>query len=319
MTIPRRIPYILFPVLGLLCLFPFVDPALALVMGVACALLMDNPYKDRVETLPKALLPLCVIGLGGGMNLIAVLEAGASGFAYTAIGITLTIVLGLALVRVFKVERESGVLITAGTAICGGSAIAALAPVLNARHSAVAVSLAVVFVLNALALLIFPYIGHALQMSQHSFGLWSALAIHDTSSVVGAGMKYGEEALQTGTSVKLARALWIVPLVFAVQAFYKHSLAEEGAPKAKRKYPWFILGFVGMAALVTFVPVLQSPGEWIAVAARRGLVLTLFLIGTNMHADIIKSVDIRPFVLGAALWAIVSLTSLGAIAAGIIR
>lgn len=157
-----------------------------------------------------------------------------------------------------------------------------------------------------------------LGMSQHGFGLWSALAIHDTSSVVGAGLQYGEEALQTGTSVKLARALWIVPLVFAVAALYKRDDQADGQSTPKRKYPWFILGFLALAGLVTFVPALAGAGEWIAYAAQRGLVLTLFVIGTNINATVLKSVGFRPFVLGVVLWLIVSALSLAAILSGLI-
>lgn len=310
----------LLPALALLCLVPVINPALALalVMGVLCALLLGNPYTAQTEKLPKTLLAWCVIGLGAGMNLLDVLQAGASGLLYTAISITLIMALGLGLARVLKVSRENGLLITVGTAICGGSAIAAIAPVINARSGAVAVSLAVVFVLNALALVIFPPIGQALDMSQYSFGLWSALAIHDTSSVVGAGLAYGEEALQTGTSVKLARALWIVPLVFAVAALYKDDAPDSGQCKPKRKYPWFILGFLALAGIVTFIPALAEAGEWIAYAAQRGLVLTLFLIGTNINAVVLKSVGFRPFILGVTLWLIVSVFSLAAILGGLI-
>lgn len=308
----------ILPALALLCLHPLIDPALALLAGALCALVIGNPYTEITEKLPKILLMWCVVGLGGGMNLMAVLQAGISGFGYTAMSITVTLALGLGLARFLKVERQSAMLISAGTAICGGSAIAAIAPTISARSSAVVVSLAVVFVLNAIALLIFPPIGEALDLTQSQFGLWSALAIHDTSSVVGAGLKYGEEALQTGTSVKLARALWIVPLVFAVQAFYK-SDETDGEPKARPKYPWFILGFMVLAALVTYIPALQPAGEWIAFAAKRGLVLTLFLIGTNINAEVIKSIGARPFILGILLWGIISVISLLAIDWQVIR
>lgn len=305
---------ILLPLCGALCLFPFMDPALALALGVGCALFIQNPYQDITARLPKTLLPLCVIGLGAAMNLHEVAKAGVSGFGYTAISIALTMLAGLALGRAFKTERQASWLISVGTAICGGSAIAALAPVLNARHGAIAVSLAVVFVLNAVALLIFPPIGHWLDLTQHQFGLWSALAIHDTSSVVGAGLKYGTEALQTGTSVKLARALWIVPLVLLVQAMYKHE--GEHQTQTKRKYPWFILGFLALAALVTYFPVLKPAGEWVAFAARRGLILTLFLIGTNLHKEVIIEAGVKPFAQGIALWLIVSVLSVFAIYQG---
>lgn len=307
----------LIPTIALFCLLPYVDPAMAILGGMLCAFILGNDYKDKTEKLAPKLLAICVVGLGGGMNLIDVLEVGAQGFVYTAIGITLTLSLGFALVKMLKVERQSGMLICAGTAICGGSAIAALAPAIQARSSAIVVSLAVVFMLNALALVVFPYVGYVFELSQQQFGLWSALAIHDTSSVIGAGLKYGEEALQTGTSVKLARALWIIPLVLMVQAFYK---PEDNALKdgelAKRKYPWFILGFLAMAAIVTFVPALQSTGEAIYYGAQRGLILTLFLIGANMNVESLRAVGVRPFILGGLLWAIVSVGSLMAVSLG---
>lgn len=307
----------LLPFLALITLLPVIGPALALGMGIAYACLFHNPYQAQTEKLPKQLLAWCVIGLGGGMNLIEVLEVGARGFVYTAISIVLTLLLALGIARLLKLEKKCATLIGVGTAICGGSAIAAIAPVINARSGSIAVSLAVVFVLNALALMIFPSIGHSLGMDQHAFGLWSALAIHDTSSVVGAGLQYGEEALQTGTSVKLARALWIVPLVFAVQAIYaKTTTAEPEAPK--RKYPWFILGFLTLAALVTYVPATAGAGQVIAEIARRGLVLTLFLIGANLHPAAIKSAGAKPLIFGVVLWAIVSLASLAAIQSGLI-
>lgn len=315
---PLKIQQVIIPAVALLCLHPIVNPAVALLVGILCALFIGNPYPNITDKLPRKTLSFGIICLGGGMNLIEVLQVGASGIVYTVLSISITMAIGLMLARALKVERESGVLITVGTAICGGSAIAAIAPVIYARSSAIAISLAVVFVMNGIALAVLPYIGHALDMSQHSFGVWSALAIHDTSSVVGATLIYGEEALHTGTAVKLARALWIVPLVFAVQALYKleHLPADES--RSKRKYPWFILGFLALAALVTFVPVLQTAGEWAAYAGRRILVVTLFLIGTNIHAEVLRSVGFRPFALGVILWVIVSIGTLVAIQEGVI-
>lgn len=315
---PITVQKFAIPALALVCLLPIINPVMALLAGIICALFIGNPYQTQTEKLPRKTLSLGIICLGGAMNLIEVLQVGASGFAYTIISITLTMAAGLLLARALKVERESGVLITVGTAICGGSAIAAIAPVIYARNSAIAISLAVVFVMNGVALGLLPTIGHALNMDQHSFGLWAALAVHDTSSVVGATMIYGAEALHTGTAVKLARALWIVPLVFAVQALYKLEDLPADEARSKRKYPWFILGFLALAAIVTFVPALQSAGEWIAVAGRRILVVTLFLIGTNIHKEVLKSVGFRPFALGVILWVIVSVATLAAIVQGVI-
>lgn len=315
---PITVQKFAIPALALVCLLPIINPVMALLAGIICALFIGNPYQTQTEKLPRKTLSLGIICLGGAMNLIEVLQVGASGFAYTIISITLTMAAGLLLARALKVERESGVLITVGTAICGGSAIAAIAPVIYARNSAIAISLAVVFVMNGVALGLLPTIGHALNMDQHSFGLWAALAVHDTSSVVGATMIYGAEALHTGTAVKLARALWIVPLVFAVQALYKLEDLPADEARSKRKYPWFILGFLALAAIVTFVPALQSAGEWVAYAGRRILVVTLFLIGTNIHKEVLKSVGFRPFALGVILWVIVSVATLAAIVQGVI-
>lgn len=316
---------IFLPIMALLTLLPFVDPALALALGVGFAFWAENPYGSMSEKLPKTLLAYCVIGLGAGMNLLDVLQVGQSGFIYTAISILCVGVLGWSLSRFLKIDTQNGILITVGTAICGGSAIAAIAPVIQARSSAIAISLGVVFVLNALALIVFPYIGHLFDMSQYAFGLWSALAIHDTSSVVGAGLKYGEEALQTGTSVKLARALWIVPLVFAFQYAQHRSTMKAGMEerrtfqKVQAKYPWFILGFLAMAALFTFMPFLSSIGAWIEFCARRGLVLTLFLIGVNINLETLKQTGAKPLVFGAALWAVVSIVSLLVVENGVLQ
>jgi uncharacterized integral membrane protein (TIGR00698 family) len=256
------------------------------------------------------------------MNLISVAKAGVSGIGYTAISIILVLAIGMILARILKTEKIAGMLITVGTAICGGSAIAAVAPVVDAKAHQISVSVAVVFILNAVALLVFPAIGHALNLTQEQFGLWSALAIHDTSSVVGASSQYGARALEIGTTVKLARALWIVPLVFAVQAWHNRSLQklsdDEGGVKAKPKYPWFILGFLAMAAMVTYVPALQPAGHMVEFAARRLLVVTLFLIGANLTIGTLKEVGPRPLLQGVILWVIVLAASLVAIKANLI-
>jgi uncharacterized membrane protein YadS len=205
------------------------------------------------------------------------------------------------------VERFAAMLISAGTAICGGSAIAATAVAIAAPSSAIAVALATVFFLNATALWVFPWVGHALDLSQTAFGYWAALAIHDTSSVVGAGISYGPEALGIATTVKLARALWIVPMTLVIGHFWKK---PEGAASGKAKRPWFILGFLLMAAAMTFLPILQPAAPWITLAARRGLVLVLFLIGAGLTRETVKKTGPRPFLLGLVLWLIVGSASL---------
>jgi uncharacterized integral membrane protein (TIGR00698 family) len=207
-----------------------------------------------------------------------------------------------------------------GTAICGGSAIAAVAPVIRAKDEEVSMALATVFLLNATALVIFPLIGHALHLGERPFGLWAALAIHDTSSVVGAASGYGPEALLVATTTKLARALWIVPVAFGIGLLYARFHVFDGeAGHAKAKRPWFILGFLAMAALVTFVPALKPAGAWVNAAAKRTLVLTLFLLGCGLSREALKRVGPRPFLQGLLLWICVGAGSLGAIRLGWIR
>lgn len=311
-----KIAKLLIPITALLCVAPFVSSALALVLGIALAVTVGNPYLDLTRRYTHNLLALSVVGLGAGMDLGVVGRVGLRGIGYTVIGISTTLILGTLLGKLLKTSRDTSILITSGTAICGGSAIAAIAPTIGAKHHEVSVSLGTVFLLNALALLIFPPIGHALHLSEAQFGLWSALAIHDTSSVVGAAMQYGKEALQIGTTVKLARALWIVPLTIGIGFFVKAE-KTEGAQKPKR--PWFILGFIAAAALVTWVPALQPAGHIVEWIARRMLVLTLFLIGANLTPATLKSVGARPLIQGVVLWIIVAAGTLGAIYVGLIQ
>lgn len=311
-----KVRQIAIPLGALLCLFPFVNSAEALLLGMAIALTLGNTYQELTLRLSKKMLSLCVVGLGAGMNLLTVAQAGLHGIGYTAVSIGLTMVAGITLGRLLRTQREVSWLVSAGTAICGGSAIAAIAPVIHAKPHAVSVSLAVVFLLNAIALLVFPAIGHGLDMTQSQFGLWCALAIHDTSSVVGAGMRYGAEALQVATTIKLARALWIVPLAMVVGAIYAGHAAQESG--TKRKYPWFILGFLAMSALVTWVPFMAEYGHVIETIAKRGLILTLFLIGANLSPEGLRTVGAKPLVQGVVLWILVAGLSLMVIKAGLI-
>ncbi len=254
------------------------------------------------------------MALGFGMNLHEVLKAGRSGFAYTALGISFALLVGLALGKMLQVRGNSSFLITAGTAICGGSAIAAVGPILRADDEEMAVSLGTVFILNSVALLIFPPIGGALHLSQSQFGLWAALAIHDTSSVVGAAAKFGQEALVVGTTVKLARALWIVPLALATAAFKRRKSEIDTEPEtrgaSKIPFPWFILFFCLAAVLNTYVPAIQHGSHALFAVGRLGLTATLFLIGTGISRATIKEVGWRPLLQGVLLWAVVGLTSL---------
>ncbi|WP_257310747.1 YeiH family protein [Geothrix fuzhouensis] len=302
---------------ALLALAPFTPAAAALVGGAVLALTVGNPRLPLTRIWTHRLLPLAVVGLGADMNLRAVAKAGLHGLGYTAVSLMLVLALGLWLARLLKVDSQAGLLISVGTAICGGSAIAAVAPVVRAREQATSVALATVFLLNAAALVIFPPIGHATGLSQDAFGLWSALAIHDTSSVVGAGLAYGPRALEVATTVKLARALWIVPLTLGIGwSMARREPASADAPPLKK--PWFIAGFLAMAALVTFVPVLQVPGHFVAAAARRVLVLTLFLIGAGLSREALRNVGLRPFLQGLLLWLIVGSLGLGAVKLGLL-
>ncbi len=304
--------HLLFPLGVLFALSPWASSGGALVMGVILVLLFGNPYSEKTKTLPNILLQISVVGLGAGMNLAVIGKVGLSGIGYTMAGITIALLLGNLLGRWLKIERDTSLLISVGTAICGGSAIAAVSPVIKAKHHDVSVALGTVFMLNALALFLFPWLGHQLDLSQAQFGLWSALAIHDTSSVVGATLQFGPEALKVGTTVKLARALWIMPVAFFV-GFLRRKEPGEGQ-KAKR--PWFILGFLIAATVVTFIPSLQPAGHAVESLAKRLMVLTLFLIGTGLNRAAIKSVGPRPFVQGILLWIIIGSLSLGAIWAG---
>ena len=308
----RTLGHLLVPLGAVLALMPFTSTALALLAGTCVALLAGNPYQRLTRAWTHRLLALSVVGLGAGMDLRAVARAGLHGLGYTVLSISFTMALGLWLARRFRVNRTTGLLVTVGTAICGGSAIAAVAPVIQAEERDVSVALATVFLLNAVALVAFPPIGHALGLGQDGFGLWAALAIHDTSSVVGAGLAYGPRALQVATTVKLARALWIVPVSLGVGSFWRRD-GQEQTVRAKGKRPWFILGFVVAAALATYVPALHAPCQILARVGKQGLVLTLFLIGANLTREAVRKVGARPFLMGVTLWLVVLSASLLAI------
>lgn len=302
------------------CLLPQVSSGTALFLGVAIALTLGNPYLTRSKKITTYLLQASVVGLGAGMNLNVVASVGLKGIGYTVIGIVLTLALGLLLGRFLKTDKDTSILITVGTAICGGSAIAAVAPVLRAKSHEVTVALGVVFVLNSVALFVFPPLGHFFALTQHQFGLWSALAIHDTSSVVGASLAYGAEAMQTATTVKLARALWIVPvslgigLIVGRQASRREASVQGESKKVtepvKAKKPWFILGFLLAAALVTFVPSLAPAGAVVNLVAKRALVVTLFLIGASLTRETVKQVGPKPMIQGVVLWVVVASATL---------
>ena len=288
-----------------------LSPPLALGAGLAYGLFLAHPYQLDSKRLAKFLLQASVVCLGFGMNLSEVIKVGSSGFLYTAVGISFALALGALLGRLLHVQRTQSFLISAGTAICGGSAIAALGPVTEANEEEMAVSLGTVFVLNSVALLIFPAIGAAMHLSQTQFGLWSALAIHDTSSVVGAAAKYGAVALTIGTTVKLARALWIVPVALVTAAIRKS--------KSHIYLPWFILYFCIAAVMNSYLPQLHLAYAGAYHLGKLGLAVTLFLIGTGISRQTLKEVGARPMIQGVLLWVVVATLSLFAIAKGFIH
>ncbi len=313
----------LFFLLALVLSFSgLISPPVALSIGILFGLSFVHPFAAFTRTSSRILLQVCVVALGFGMNLQEVLKAGRTGFVYTALGISFALLIGTALGKLLQVRGNSSFLITSGTAICGGSAIAAIGPILQADDEEMAVSLGAVFILNSVALLIFPAIGGALNLSQSQFGLWAALAIHDTSSVVAAAAKYGQQALVIGTTVKLARALWIVPLALAtaaiVQSKSKASPGHETKAKARIQFPWFILFFCFAAVLNTYVPAIQRGSSTLFAAGRLGLVATLFLIGTGISRATLKEVGWRPLLQGILLWLAVGIASLYFIHAGFI-
>jgi uncharacterized integral membrane protein (TIGR00698 family) len=302
---------ILFVVCVLLCASSLISPPIALAIGLAFGLLLPHPWPAQTRKTQKLLLQASVVGLGFGMDLAEIIRVGRSGFIYTAIGIAGTLLLGQFLGRLLRVQPKAAYLISTGTAICGGSAIAAVAPVIQAGEEEMAVSLSTVFVLNSIALWIFPPIGAALGMSQSQFGLWAALAIHDTSSVVGAAAKYGVAALAIATTVKLARALWIVPVALGT------AIATNS--KARIQWPWFIAFFCLAAVLNTYVTRGAPVFAALFKLGRIGLTVTLFLIGAGVSLATLRRVGFRPMVQGALLWLMVGSATLFLILRGLIH
>ncbi len=286
--------------------FPVVTPPLALFAGLVFAILVGNTDAKRAAKVQKYLLQASVVGLGFGIQFEAVIRAGSTGVAMTAATIAATLLAGVWLAHLLGVERVTGRLIAAGTAICGGSAIAAVGPVLGAEARVMSVSLGCVFVLNAVALFIFPAIGHWVGLTPEQFGYWAAIAIHDTSSVVGAAARYSAESLAVAVPVKLARALWILPLV-AVLAW------QEKRRGATAVVPWFVVFFLAASAATAFVPAGAEIYPWLARAAKAGLAVTLFLIGASLSKENLRNMGWRPFGLSLVLWLAVSAVSLGVI------
>ena len=290
---------------GLEMLSCWCTPPVMLFLGLAYALICGQGYPSFNKKMSKMLLQYSVVGLGFGMNLHESLASGKEGMTFTIISVIGTLAIGMLIGRkLLKVDRETSYLISSGTAICGGSAIAAVGPVIKAKPANMSVALAVVFVLNAIALFIFPSIGHWLELSQQQFGTWAAIAIHDTSSVVGAGAAYGEEALEVATTIKLTRALWIIPLALATSLIFK-------SKDSKITIPWFILYFIIAILLNTFVlDSVPQVGTAVSGIARRFLTLTMFFIGASLSMDVLRAVGIRPLIQGVLLWIVISVGSL---------
>jgi uncharacterized integral membrane protein (TIGR00698 family) len=285
-----------------------VSPPVALALGLVFGFVFPHPFDQSAKKVSRYLLQASVVGLGFGMNLHDVIRAGRSGFVYTLLSISFAMAAGMVLGALLGMQRTPAFLISTGTAICGGSAIAAVGPICGASDEQMAVSLGTIFVLNSVALLIFPGIGAALKLTQTQFGLWSALAIHDTSSVVGAAAKYGSVALAVGTTVKLARALWIVPMSIAT-AVVKHA-------RARIQWPWFIALFCLAAVCNTYFPAGAAAYSLLSRIAKIGLTATLYLIGTGISLATLKKVGHRPLLQGVILWLLISAGSLWLIRVG---
>ena len=291
------------PVLAVLS--SWVTPPVALFLGLVFALTCGQAYPTFNKTVSKKLLQYSVIGLGFGMNLHASLASGKEGMLFTIVSVFGTLLIGMFIgCKLLKINRNTAYLISSGTAICGGSAIAAVGPIIKAKDSDMSMALATIFILNAIALFLFPALGHWLGMTQQEFGTWAAIAIHDTSSVVGAGAAYGEEALQVATTIKLTRALWIIPLALLTAVIFR-------SESKKISIPWFILFFIVAMLLNTYVLTdIPQVGQFIYGIARKGLVITMFFIGASLSIDTIKSVGIRPLLQGILLWLVISAGSL---------
>ena len=294
---------ILFFLLVLFCVSPFASSPVALALGIAFTIIIGNPYEQKVHKYIHLLLQISIVGLGFGLQLDEAMKAGRDGITLTIMSITTVMVLGYFLGKFLKIERPLSYLISVGTAICGGSAIAAVTPIIKPTTKQMSLALAIVFTLNSVALFIYPAIGHLLNMTQEQFGLWCAIGIHDTSSVVGAANKYGDIALKVATTVKLSRALWIIPMSLLTMVLFK----TKGA---KIKIPWFIGYFIIAILLHTYFPIFEGFSHIATTAAKSGLNLTLFFIGSTISIQTLKTISWKPLFLAVVLWIIISVGSL---------
>ena len=297
---------VIFLLAVVFCLSPLITPPIALLMGLIIAQFIGHPYLHLNHKATHILLQVSVVGLGFGMNVTSAMKAGKEGIVFTIVSIIGTLVIGFLMGKFLRIEKKTSFLISAGTAICGGSAIAAISPVIKAEEKQISVALGTIFILNSIALFLFPVIGHALNLSQTQFGLWCAIAIHDTSSVVGAASKYGPHALEVATTVKLARALWIIPVAFLSTFIFKNR-------GGKIKIPYFIGLFVLAMIVNTYVPLVQLYSHYLTGFAKAGLTLTLFLIGCGLSRKVLQSVGLKPLIQGVILWVIISAAALWAV------
>lgn len=297
---------VIFVLAVVLCLSPLISPPIALLMGLIIAQFIGHPYLHLNHKATHILLQVSVVGLGFGMNVTSALKAGKEGILFTIVSIIGTLVIGFFMGKFLKIEKKTSYLISTGTAICGGSAIAAISPVIKAEEKQISVALGTIFILNSAALFLFPFIGHQLNLSQSQFGMWCAIAIHDTSSVVGAASKYGPQALEIATTVKLARALWIIPVAFLSTFIFKNK-------NSKIKIPYFIGLFVLAMIANTYIPFVQQYNHYLTNIAKAGLTLTLFLIGCGLNRKTISSVGFKPLIQGVILWVIISTAALWAV------
>jgi uncharacterized integral membrane protein (TIGR00698 family) len=297
---------VIFLLAFVFCLSPLISPPIALLMGLVIAQFIGHPYLHLNHKATHILLQISVVGLGFGMNVSSALNAGKQGIVFTVFSIIGTLIIGYGMGKILKIEKKTSFLISAGTAICGGSAIAAVSPVIKAEEKQISVALGTIFILNSVALFLFPVIGHALNLSQTQFGLWCAIAIHDTSSVVGASSKYGSHALEIATTVKLARALWIIPVTFLATFLFKNKTS-------KIKIPYFIGLFIVAMLANTYIPFVQHYNLYIVALAKAGLTVTLFLIGCGLSRKVLQSVGFKPLIQGVVLWIIISVSALWAV------
>lgn len=287
----------------LTCTLPFTGTPIALLLGIILAQTVKHPFPVRSKKLTHWLLQASVVGLGFGMNIWQAAEVGKQGLWLTIFSISLTLTVGIYLGKFLKVEKKTSYMISTGTAICGGSAIAAVSSLIRSNEKQISTALGTIFILNSFALILFPWIGHQFHLSQHQFGVWAAIAIHDTSSVVGAAQQYGAEALQTATTIKLERALWIIPFSFLSMFIFKND-------SGKVKIPYFILLFVLAMLINTFIPELHPAATFVVILSKTGLKITLFLIGTGLNRELLSSVGLKPLFQGVMLWLMISSVSL---------